>query len=51
MCIRCKAKSVKIFCDPCLLVLEQFDSSYRNGVKLTTAEGFKAVLRERKRVS
>ena len=47
MCKRCKAKSGKDFCDPCLLVLEQFDSSYRSGVRLTTVEGFKAALRER----
>ena len=51
MCKRCKAKSGKDFCDPCLLVLEQFDSSYRSGVRLTTVAGLKALIKEGTRVS
>jgi len=46
MCVRCKTKSDKSFCDPCVLDLERFDLSYRGKVRLDTVEGFKAAIKE-----
>lgn len=46
MCKLCGVKTDKEMCEPCVLVLEQFDSSYRSGVKLTTVEGLEKLVRE-----
>lgn len=51
MCLRCDAVCERPFCDPCVLVLEQFDVSYRTGVRLASVEGWKALKRESRYVS
>jgi hypothetical protein len=46
MCICCKQTIAETFCDSCLLTLEQFDISYRTGVKLATLDGVKKLRKE-----
>lgn len=46
VCKLCGLKTDKDFCDPCILTLEKFDSSYRNGTKLTTVEGLEKLVKE-----
>ena len=46
MCALCKDKTDKKFCEACLLTLEQFNTFYRSGKHLATADGVKALLKE-----
>lgn len=46
MCLCCKQAIAETFCDPCKLTLEQFDISYRTGVKLATLDGVKKLRKE-----
>lgn len=46
MCALCKEKTDKEFCESCLLTLEQFDTFYRSGKHLATADNVNALLKE-----